>query len=66
MTDRAPVTYRDAGVSLSRLIALFARWSGMPNTSESLKVSDLINSFRLADVPREPIVFTDADHHNLT
>jgi hypothetical protein len=57
--------YRDAGVSAGRLLSLLARWCGMNVATESLRASDLIDSFRLADVPKSPIVFTDADHREL-
>jgi len=57
--------YRDAGVSSSRLLSLLARWCGIDQSSQSLRAIDLIDSFRLADVPRGSIVFTDADHRKL-
>ena len=58
-------TYRNAGISSSRLLALLAGWCGVTRESGGLTVSDLLDSFRLEDVPREPIVFTEPDHRKL-
>jgi len=57
--------YRNSGVSAGRLLSLLARWCGMNAASESLRAADLIDSFRLGDVSKSPIVFTDADHSEL-
>jgi glutamyl-tRNA synthetase len=51
--------YREAGVKPERMIRLLSRWCGISNEVGSLQ--EMLGSFRLADLPRERIVFTEAD-----
>ena len=53
--------YRERGVPPGRLLALLAKWSGMPTTARPDSARDLADSFRLQDVPRTRVVFTAAD-----
>ena len=53
--------YRARGVAAERVIALLARWSGIENVPASLRAVDLIDSFRIESLPRQPIVFGPGD-----
>jgi glutamyl-tRNA synthetase len=57
--DTRLATYREAGVSAGRVLALMARWCGIEGKVE--RAADLLGRFDLARVPRDPIVFTAAD-----
>jgi glutamyl-tRNA synthetase len=52
--------YRQKGVPPERILALLARWCGVESPSLT-SPKDLLASFDLARVPKEPIVFTNAD-----
>lgn len=52
--------YRRLGVSPGRVLALLARWCGM-DVGREITARDLLASFDLRRLPRDPIVFTDAD-----
>lgn len=60
--DTRLASYREQGVSPSRILALMARWCGVETLATSLRPLDLLNSFRLEAISREPIVFQDRDH----
>jgi glutamyl-tRNA synthetase len=51
--------YRKAGVKRERVIQLLSRWCGISEGASS--VQEMLDRFRLAALPRERIVFTDAD-----
>jgi glutamyl-tRNA synthetase len=53
--------YRNAGVSASAVVALLGRWCGIEAVGEQATSSDLLASFRIEKLPREPITFTPAD-----
>jgi glutamyl-tRNA synthetase len=52
--------YRERGVKADRLVALLARWSGIPDAT-SIHPRDLIKSFDLRRMSREPVIFSEAD-----
>ena len=52
--------YRQLGVPPSRILALIARWSGMPALAPST-ASDLLPHFNLSRLPRQDITFTPDD-----
>jgi glutamyl-tRNA synthetase len=52
--------YRDLGVPASRVLALLARWCGLPGARANA-AADLVNAFDLAKMPRDTIVFTNDD-----
>jgi glutamyl-tRNA synthetase len=54
-------TYRAAGVSPGRMLALLARWCGIESGSE-ISINALLAQFDMARIPRTPITFTPADH----
>src|SRR5688572_16021097 len=54
--------YRGREVPPGRVVALLARWCGIPTDDASgLRPRDLVDSFRLESLPREPAVFGPAD-----
>jgi glutamyl-tRNA synthetase len=59
--DTRLATYRQRGVSASRILALLARWCGVETAATSPQPTDLLNSFRLEAIGHEPIVFRDQD-----
>lgn len=56
--------YRRAGVSAERVLGLLAGWSGVANCGE-LTAQEFANKFELAQLSREPTVFTAADDARL-
>lgn len=50
---------RAAGLPPGRVLALLARWSGLPvpATADALRPADLLPAFSLDRVPREPVVW---------
>jgi glutamyl-tRNA synthetase len=50
--------YREAGVPAARVLALLARWSGLP---ERPTAGELVPHFAWGEIPRERVVFTAAD-----
>ena len=58
--------YRRKNVSAGKLLSLLGKWSGIPFSSidPAEKIScatDLLPAFNLANLPKSPIVFSDAD-----
>jgi glutamyl-tRNA synthetase len=53
--------YRQQGASASRLLALLAKWCGMGEDVQAKSAAELIKDFDLNKLPREAIVFTQAD-----
>jgi glutamyl-tRNA synthetase len=53
--------YRERGVAAERLLALLARWCGVPVEGERITADELLARFDLARLPRERIVFGKAD-----
>lgn len=53
-------TYRAAGESAGRVLAMLARWSGIDTPPGLERAADLLGRFDLRRVPREPIVFAVA------
>ena len=53
--------YRAQGVHRSRMLALLARWCGMPGEIEISHPRDLIDRFDLRTISPSPIVFTPGD-----
>jgi glutamyl-tRNA synthetase len=52
--------YRERGVPAERVVALLARWCGI-EAGRAVLAKELPGRFELARMPREPIVFTEAD-----
>ena len=50
--------YRNLGVPAARLLALLARWSGIPQADN---INELLNHFDLSKFPQQSITFTSAD-----
>ena len=59
--DTRVAMYRAMGVTPARLLALLARWCGIPDAGDGILLDELLKRFRLEDMPRKPIVFTEAD-----
>jgi glutamyl-tRNA synthetase len=56
--------YRERGVAPERVIALLARWSGVPldkRAAEAIEARELLRTFRLDQIPAAPVVFTPDD-----
>jgi glutamyl-tRNA synthetase len=53
--------YRERGVSAGRVLALLAKWSGIPTPPQVAAARDLLANFRLRDVPPAPVVFCSED-----
>lgn len=53
--------YRKLGVPAERIIALLARWCGIPDVGDRVRAKDLINRFELRTIPPTPITFTSAE-----
>jgi glutamyl-tRNA synthetase len=58
--DTRLVSYRDAGVSVQRVLALLARWCGI-EAGERISIAELRERFSLANVPGNKIVMTQQD-----
>jgi glutamyl-tRNA synthetase len=52
--------YRERGVKPDRLMALLARWCGLPDAT-SIRPRDLIKSFDLRSMSRDAVIFSEAD-----
>lgn len=52
--------YRQRGVTAGRVLALLARWCGM-EVGDEMSAGELVGRFDLLRMPREPIVFGEAD-----
>jgi glutamyl-tRNA synthetase len=55
--DTRIATYRQQGVSASRMVALLARWCGIDATGDLASARDLVGKFDLARLRREAIIF---------
>ena len=53
-------TYRDAGVSAERIIALIARWSGL-GTTDAMSSREFAEVFRLDTMPAGDVTFSPED-----
>ena len=53
--------YRELGVPAGRVLALLARWCGMVKVADTVTAREMIERFRLEDMPREAVVFADED-----
>ena len=58
--DTRLASYRDAGVTPSRVLALLASWCGVAHVADVTRAADLIGRFDLNRLPRTPIVFDPA------
>ncbi len=54
-------SYRGKGVPAERVIALLARWSGVPDTGEAMSAETFAQRFTLDTLPLEPAVMTEGD-----
>ncbi|MEM1424724.1 MAG: glutamate--tRNA ligase family protein [Planctomycetota bacterium] len=54
-------TYRERGVRPERIIALLAKWSGVPDPPERMTAKAFADAFDLSRLPREPVRFTQED-----
>ena len=59
--DTRLATYRTRGVAAARVIALLARWSGIPGQPDRMSASEFADRFDLSRVPREAVRFTEED-----
>jgi len=59
--DTRIASYRDAGVPRERLLGLIACWSGTLDKRESADLDHFLNRFDPANLPRQPIAFTQQD-----
>lgn len=55
-------TYRAAGVTGSRVLALLAKWCGI-DAGDAMTADELLTQFQLGTVPRHQIVFSADDDH---
>lgn len=53
--------YRDLGVPAERVVALLARWSGVPGGIDAMTAAEFAECFDPATMPREITVFTAED-----
>lgn len=56
--------YRERGVAPEHVLALLARWSGVPldqGSADAIQVRELLRTFRLDHLPPGPVVFTPGD-----
>jgi glutamyl-tRNA synthetase len=60
--DTRVARYRDQGVSPDRLIALMARWCGITDEIERMTLTEFVDRFDMAQVPRSAIEFSARDH----
>jgi len=54
-------SYFAAGVSPKRIIALLARWSGIPDAAEEMTAEEFARAFDLSRLPSDDVVFTMQD-----
>lgn len=54
--------FRAAGVAPERIIALIARWCGVPNPGGALSATDFAARLDPASIPRDPVTCTPEDH----
>lgn len=60
--DTRVASYREAGVTPERVIALLARRSGIPDAGEAMTARAFRERFDPATLPASPTVFSGADH----
>jgi glutamyl-tRNA synthetase len=53
--------YREAGVPPRRVLSLLARWCGIDNMGDDVKLGDLLSVFSIENLPRAPMTFSTAD-----
>ena len=53
--------YRERGVPPGRVLSLLARWCGIENMGDDVKVGDLLSVFSIENLPRTPMTFSAAD-----
>jgi len=53
--------YRSAGVSAGRVLGLMSRWLGISPAGDVMTIDEMLNRFRLEQLPAGPIVFTADD-----
>lgn len=58
--DTRIASYREAGVTPGRLLALLAGWSGVHGAGDDVTARDLVGRFDLARLPRHAVVFDPA------
>ncbi|MEM6315057.1 MAG: glutamate--tRNA ligase family protein [Planctomycetota bacterium] len=58
--DQCLAAYRDNGIAAERVVALLSRWLGI-DVGDEADAASLVERFELARVPREPIVFDEAN-----
>ena len=63
--DTRLACYRDAGASPGRIISLLARWCGIENMGDDVKLGDLLSVFNIENLSRSPITFSAADNDAL-
>ena len=59
--DTRIASYREAGVPAERMIALLARWSGVP-AGGSVTAAAFAEAFDLSRLPPDDATFTERDH----
>ncbi len=64
--DSRLASYREAGVPAERVIGLIAHWSGVTAELQALSAAEFQAGFVWARLPREPVVFTEAQQRWLT
>jgi glutamyl-tRNA synthetase len=58
--DTRLASYREAGVSAGKILALLASWCGIGDVPSTARAADLIEPFDIDNLPRTPIVFDPA------
>ena len=58
--DTRIASLRQRGLRPSQVVGLLAWWCGWAAWGEEAMPADLVSRFRLADIPSEPVVLTDA------
>ena len=58
--DTRIASLRERGLRPSQVVGLLAWWCGWAAWGEEAMPADLVSRFRLSDIPREPVVLTDA------
>lgn len=54
-------SYKDQGVPPERILALLARWAGIPGNPGSLSIQTFTEAFRVDTMPRGDVTFTPED-----
>jgi glutamyl-tRNA synthetase len=58
--DTRIASYREAGVTPGRILAMIASWCGFEDVRDDVSAADLVSRFDLSRLPRTPIVFDPA------